>query len=137
MPSEGPGSRYSCVATKASAHGAPIVEKNHAGIAAKSGQALPAYPTAANALAAQQIGIGDDVVIMLTGLHDVAISALPGGAAEGDAVYIKKSDNTLANAAAALSSGLLQATYAKLGLISAIDVSVGRASVNLNMRSAF
>jgi hypothetical protein len=137
MPIEGPGGRYSVIATKAVAHGAPAIEKNHAGIAAKSAQASPAAPSVANALAAQQIAIGEEFVIMLSGLHEVAVAALPGGAAEGDPVYIVKADNTLANAAAALNAGLLRATHAKFGLISSIDTVLGRALVNLNQRSAF
>lgn len=137
MPSEGPGRRYDVVATKATTHGAPVIELNHAGIAAKSSQAAPMAPSVANAVIAQQIAIGEDFVIMLEGDHDVAVAALPGGAAAGDRLFIKASDNTLALAATALTAGVLNAGYAKFGLIDDIDTVLGRAHVNLTQRSSF
>jgi hypothetical protein len=129
MPIEQPGSRYSVVATKATSHGKPAVEKNHPGIAAKSAQAAPAYPSVANALAAQQIAIGEEFVIMLTGAHEVAVADLPAGAAVGDAVFIRVADNVLVNAAGA---GIV-----KFGRISSIDTALGRSLVNLNLRDTF
>lgn len=135
MPSEGAGERYSVVATKAVVHGKPAVEKKHPGIAAKSAQAAPAAVSVANATAAQQIAIGEEFVIMLTGLHDVAVADLPGGAAVGDPLYIEIADNSLANAAEALTSGLVEAEYVKFGRISAIDATLGIAQVNLDLRS--
>lgn len=137
MPAEGPGERYSVTATKAAIHGDPVTEKNHAGIAAKSSQAQGGYPTAANAVAATRIAIGEEMVIMMDGLHPVASSLLPGGAAAGDPIYIRKADNVLVNAAEALTAGVLEAAYNKFGLISAIDTTLGVASINLEQRSAF
>lgn len=99
MPYEAPGSRFSTVATKATVHGDPAVEHKHPGIAAKSSQAAPAVPSVANALAAQQIAIGEELVIMLLGLHEVDTDLLPGGAAAGDALYIAEADNSLLSAA--------------------------------------
>lgn len=129
MPAEQEGVRFSCVATKAGAHGDPAVELNHPGIAAKSSQAAPAYPSAANALAAQQIAVGEEQVIMLNGAHEIRSALLPAGAAAGDALWIAVADNTLANAAGA---GLV-----KFGRISSIDATLGRALVNLNLRDTF
>lgn len=129
MPTEGPGSRFSVVATKATAHGKCAVERHHPGVAAKSTQAAPAYPSVANALAAQQIAIGEEFVIMLTGLHEVLVADLPAGAVAGDAVFIREADNVLVNAAGA---GII-----KFGRISSIDATLGRALVNLNLRDTF
>lgn len=129
MPIEGPGSRYSVVATKATVHGAPAVENAHPGIAAKSSQVEPMVASAANALLAQNIAIGEEMVIMLAGAHEVAVADLPAGAAAGDPLWITEADNSLADAAGA---GLV-----KFGRISSIDVALGRALVNLNLRDTF
>lgn len=137
MPLEGAGVRRSQLATKATAHGLPVVEQNFCGIAAKSTQAAPAAVSVANATAAQQIAIGEEFVIMLSGLHEVAVASLPAGAAVGDPLYVQESDNSLADAAEALTDGILEAGYSKLGLIDSIDTTAGRALVNLNQRSAF
>lgn len=137
MPIEGPGRRYDVVATKATSHGKPVVELNHAGIAAKSAQIAAMAPSVANAALAVQIAIGEDFVIMLDGDHEVAVADLPGGAAAGDRLWIKASDNTLALAATALTAGVLNAGYSKFGLIDSIDTALGHASVNLTQRSSF
>lgn len=129
MPIEGPGSRFSVVATKATSHGAPAVEHNHPGIAAKSAQVDPMAPTAANAALADNIAIGEEFVIMLAGLHEVPVADLPAGAAVGDPLWIAAADNALAAAAGA---GLV-----KFGRISSIDATLGRALVNLNLRDTF
>jgi hypothetical protein len=134
MPAEGPGSRYSVVATKATVHGRPVVENKHPGIAAKSAQAAPAAVSVANATAAQAIAIGEEMVIMLAGLHDVAVSLLPGSAAVGDPLWITIADNVLANAATALTGGVTEAAYVKFGVISSIDTTLGISQVNLNLR---
>jgi hypothetical protein len=126
MPDQGPGQRYSVVATKATAHGKPVVENKHPGIAAKSTQALPADPTTANATAAQNIAIGEEMVIMLEGIHTVLVADLPAGAVVGDQVFIRSADNVLVNAGGA---GIV-----KFGLISSIDATLGRALVNLNLK---
>lgn len=126
MPSEGPGSRYSVIATKAAIHGRPVVENGHPGIAAKSTQAAPAYPTTTNATAAKNIAIGEEMVIMLTGLHEIPSSLLPAGAVAGTPLWIVAADNTLQNATAA--------GRVKFGVVSSIDATLGRALVNLNLR---
>lgn len=95
MPAEGPGTRFSTPATKATTHGAPVVELGHPGIAAKSSQVEPMAATAANALLAVEIEVGEEMVIMLAGLHPVAADLLPAGADEGDPLWIDTSDNTL------------------------------------------
>lgn len=127
MPIEQPGSRYSVVATKAAKHGDPVVENKHPGIAAKSSQGLPAYPSQANADAAQNIAIGEEMVIMLKGAHEVAVAKLPAGAVVGDQVFIRSADNVLVNATGA---GIV-----KFGLISSIDATLGRALVNLDLKA--
>lgn len=95
MPYEGPGSRYSTIATKATRHGDPAVEKGHPGIAAKSTQIAPAAVSQANADAAVNIAIGEEFVIMTQGLHEVLVASLAAGAEEGDEVYIRDTDNVL------------------------------------------
>lgn len=137
MPLEGPGRRYSVTATKATSHGKPAVELAHPGIAAKSTQVAPMVPSVANAALAVQIGIGEEFVIMLTGVHEVAVADLPAGAAAGDPLYIKASDNTLHKAVDAVTSGALNAGFFKFGVIDSIDTTLGRAQVNLNLRGAF
>jgi hypothetical protein len=137
MPLESPGSRFSVIATKATTHGAPATELGHPGVAAKSDQAAPMAVSLANAAIAQQIGIGEEFVIMLAGGHEVATSLLPVGAVAGSKLYIKESDNSLVLAATALSSGVLQAGYLRFGVIDSIDSTHGRAAVNLNLRSTF
>jgi len=52
----------------------------------------------------------------------------------GDPVYITLADNSLADAAEALTSGLVEAAYSKFGRITAIDEDTERATVNLNLR---
>jgi hypothetical protein len=126
VPIQQPGERYSVVATKATRHGKPVVENRHPGIAAKSTQALPAYPTQANADAAGAIPIGEEFVIMLEGVHEVLVADLPAAAAVGDQVFIRTADNVLVNAGGA---GIV-----KFGLISSIDATLGRALVNLNLK---
>lgn len=137
MPLEGPGQRFSATATKATTHGAPAVELNHAGIAAKSDNPPPMAPSVANATLAQQIAFGEEFVIMMSGAHEVASSLLPAGAAAGDPLYIKAADNTLHLAADALTSGVLNAGFVKFGLLDEIDTTHGRAQVNLSERSSF
>lgn len=95
MPAEGPGVRQSLIATKATEHGAPVVEKKHPGIAAKSAQVEPMAATAANALLADNIGIGEEFVVMLGGVHEIPSALLPGGAVEGDGLWIREADNLL------------------------------------------
>lgn len=137
MPYEGEGQRYSVAATKATAHGKPVVENRHPGFAAKSAQAAPMAVSVANALLAQQIEVGEEMVIMLTGVHEVAVADLPGGAAVGDRIYITLADNVLTTHAIATTGDVLEAAYAKFGIISSIDATLGRALVNLNLRSVF
>lgn len=137
MPLEAPGRRYDAIATKATTHGSPVVELNHAGIAAKSEQVAPMVPSVANAAIAQQIAIGEEFIIMMDGQHEVLISALPGGAAAGNPVYIKVADNTLALAATALTAGVLNAGFVKFGLLDSLDTDLGTAVVNLTQRSSF
>jgi len=95
MPEQGPGQRQDVEATKATSHGAPVVEMGLPGIAAKSEQAAPAYPTPENALAAQQIAIGERFVIMLSGKVAVSYDDLPEGADEGNPLWIRVADNGL------------------------------------------
>lgn len=137
MPLEGPGARFSVIATKATTHGAPATELGHPGVAAKSAQAAPMVPSLANAAIAQQIAIGEEFVIMLSGVHEVATSLLPGGAAAGSKLYIKESDNSLVLAATALASGVLNAGYLRWGVIDSVDSTRGRAAVNFNLRGTF
>jgi hypothetical protein len=137
MPLESPGARYEATATKATSHGAPAVELNHAGVAAKSAQAAPAAPSVAAAAAAQQIAISEAFIIMLKGRHEVASSLLPGGAVAGSPLYIRASDNALVLAATALTGGVLNAGFLRFGVIDSIDTTRGRALVNLDLRSSF
>ena len=129
MPFEGPGKRYAVTATKATTHGAPAVENNHAGVAAKSAQIAPMVPSVANAATAQQIGIGEQFVVMMEGLHEVKTSLLPAGYAVGTQLWIATADNSLQNAAAA--------GRVKFGVIDDIDTTRGVAHVNLSQRSSF
>jgi hypothetical protein len=131
MPLEGPGRRFSVTATKATTHGAPVVELNHPGVAAKSAQTPPMAPSVANAALAVAIGVGEEFVIMMDGVHEVATSLLPGGAAAGNALYIHPADNTL-KLVGGMSSGDV-----KFGVIDSIDTNLGRAAVNLSLRSSF
>lgn len=129
MPYEGPGRRVAVTATKATTHGAPAVEINHGGIAAKSAQVAPMVPSVANATIAQQIAVGEQFVIMLDGIHEVATTLLPAGFAVGTQLWINPADNTLKSATAA--------GYVKFGVISDIDATHGRAHVNLSQRGSF
>lgn len=136
MPLTGPGTRQDVVATKAVAHGKPVIEHLIPGIAFKAAQAAPAYPTVANAVAAQQIAIGEDFVIDFTGAHEVAAADLPGGGAAsfgsnavGTPLWITSADNTLA---AAAGSGKV-----KFGVITELDTVHFRALVNFNLRDTF
>lgn len=138
MPSEGPGVRFDTLATKVVNHGDPCVELAHPGIAAKSFQAAPAVPSVVNAAAAQVIAIGEDFVIMMGGVHEVATSKLPAGAnAAGGLLYIRASDNALVAAATALAAGVLNAGFFRYGVIDSVDATRGIAQVNLNLRGAF
>lgn len=137
MPAERSGQRQSLIFTKQVTHGDPCEEKNHTGIAAKSLQAQPAYPSVANALAAQEIMVGEEGVVMMEGTHPVSTDLLPGGAAVGNAVYITKADNALVLEATALTAGVLEAAYAKFGLISEIDTDLDIAQINLSRRDQF
>lgn len=138
MPGTGPGSRYSAVATKQVNHGMPAIELGHAGIAAKSEQVAPMAPSVANAAIADQIAVGETFVVMMEGLHSyVPSSVLPGGAAAGNALYIKASDNSLVLAATALSGGVLQAGYSKFGLLDEIETTPGTCQINLSRRDTF
>lgn len=129
MPIEGPGARYVATATKAATHGAPAVELNHAGVAAKSAQIAPMVPSVANAAIAQQIAVGEQFVIMLKGRHEVASALLPGGAVAGTQLWINPADNTLKSATSA--------GYVKFGVVDSIDATHARALVNLDQRGSF
>lgn len=95
MPAEGPGRRFSAIATKAGIHNHPAVELNHAGVAAKSAQPPAAAPSTANAEAATHIAIGEEFVIMLDGVHDIDRTLLPEGAEVGERLWINPADNKL------------------------------------------
>lgn len=95
MPAEAPGKRFPVTATKATVHGRPAVELNHAGIAYKSAQPAPAVPSVANATAATQIAIGEEFVMSMDGAHEFASTLLPGGAKAGDRLWINPADNSL------------------------------------------
>jgi hypothetical protein len=129
MPLEAPGKRYEATATKATTHGAPCVELNHAGVAAKSQQIAPMVPSLANAAIAQQIAVGEAFIIMLAGKHEVLSSLLPAGAVAGTQLWINPADNTLKNATSA--------GYVKYGVVDSIDTTHGRALVNLDQRGSF
>lgn len=131
MPLEGPGRRFAATATKATTHGAHTVELNHAGIAAKSQQIAPMAPSVANAALAVAIAIGEEFVIMMDGVHELATSALPGGTVAGSQLYIRPADNTLHLA------GATAAGDVKFGVVDEIDTTHGRAQVNLSQRSSF
>lgn len=139
MPAEGPGSRFSVTATKATQHGWPAVELNHAGIAAKSAQAEPGNLTTANALAAEKIAIGEEFVIMLSGLHSFPSAKLPGGSVAGDRLAIKKTDNSLVKVAeaAAANKAIEEGLLVKFGVLDSIDTVAGLAWVNLTGRNSF
>lgn len=129
MPYEGPGKRTAVTATKACNHGDPVVEQNIPGVAAKSAQVAPMVPSVANAAIAQQIAIGEQFVLMSSGLHEVVTSKLPAGYAVGTQLWIATADNSLQSAAAA--------GRVKFGVIVDIDATHGRAHVNLNLRDTF
>lgn len=131
MPLESPGRRFPVIATKAVTHGAPTVELNHAGIAAKSTQIAPMAPSVANAALAQQIAVGEQFVVMMDGDHEVATALLPGGTVAGGQLYIRPADNTLHLA------GATAAGDVKFGLVDSIDATHARAQVNLTQRSSF
>lgn len=134
---EQPGQRYSVVATKAAVHKDPAVEKGHPGIALKSDNPDPMVPSAANAILAKAIDVGDEFVIAMSGAWPVRTALLPVGFAVGDPLWIERADNSLANAAEALTAGLMEAAYVKFGVISAIDTVAAEALVNLNLRDTF
>lgn len=126
---QGPGDRFSVIATKAVRHKRPAIELHHPGVALKSAQPAPMVPTVANAALAEGIVVGEEFVIALTGVWPIEVSLLPGAAVAGDPLWIVEADNTLANAAAA---GRI-----KFGRISAIDTVLALALVNLNLRDTF
>jgi hypothetical protein len=132
-----PGERFSVVATKAGRHKDPAVELNHPGIALKSAQPEPMAVNVANAALAEQFIVGEEIVIALTGEWPVDTDLLPAGAAAGDPLYIRKADNVLVNAGEALTGGVLEAAYAKFGLLSSIDTVLDEGLVNLNLRDTF
>lgn len=139
MPAEGPGRRFSVIATKATEHNKPAVELNHAGVAAKSAQPAPAAVSQANADAAKKIAIGEEFVIMLDGVHGIASSLLPGGAKAGDRLAIKVSDNSLVAvaSAAAAEKAVEEDLLVKFGVIDSIDTTAAIAWINLSQRSSF
>lgn len=137
MSVQQPGERYSVAATKEVRHKDPAVENFHPGIALKSAQPEPMAVNTANAEAAQQIPVGEEMVIAMTGAWPVDVDLLPAGAAVGDPLWITIADNALADDAEALTGGITEAGYVKFGRISSIDTLLGRALVNLNLRSTF
>jgi len=139
MPGQAPGTSFSCTATKATGHNKPAVELNHAGIAAKSTQPPAMAPNAANAKAATEIAIGEEMVILMAGSHEFASSLLPGGSAAGDRLAIKVSDNSLVKiaAGAAANKAIEEGLLVKFGVIDSIDTTAALAHVNLSQRSSF
>ena len=132
MPGEAPGQRYVATATKATSHGLPAVELNHAGIAAKSQQTAPAAPSVANAALAVQIGVGEQFTIMMAGVHSyVPMSVLPAGANVGDQLYIHPADNSIVEGSAHVAGDV------KWGLLEEINSAGGTCAVNLSQRSSF
>lgn len=140
MPYEGPGQRTDRVLTRAPVqHGDPVVEDGIPGRAAKSTQGLGGVPNAANAAAAREIAVGETFVLQHGGIGSIRADLLPAGAAEGDALYIDEDDNTLADAAEALTGGLVEAGYRKFGLlVDMIDESSeDHVLVNFDLRDTF
>lgn len=129
MSVQQPGERFSVAATKAVRHKRPAIELGHPGIALKSANPDPMVPNAANAALAEQIAVGEEMVIALSGAWPVEVALLPAGAVAGAALWIDPADNSLEAAAGA---GLV-----KFGRISSIDATLGLALVNLNLRDTF
>lgn len=139
MPARQPGSTFHTAATKEVVHGNPCVELQHAGIAHKSTQAVPAVPNVANATAARNILIGEQMVIHMDGMHEFPSALLPGGAKVGDRLFIKHSNNALVAVAAgaAVDKIVEEGTHTKFGVLDEIDTVGARAHVNLTQRSSF
>lgn len=129
MSVQQPGERFSVAATKAVRHKRPTIELGHPGIALKSSQPAPAVPSTANAQAAEQIAVGEEMVVALSGAWPVETSLLPAGAVAGQALFIRDADNVLVDAAGV--------GISKFGRISSIDTTLGLALVNLNLRDTF
>jgi hypothetical protein len=139
MPARGPGATFVAKATKEVTHGNPCVELNHAGIAHKSQQPPAMAPSTANAALARKIVVGESMVIHMDGEHYFPSSLLPGGAAVGDRLLIKKSDNSLVKAVegAKEDEPVEAGTHVKFGVLDEIDTVAGLAHVNLTQRSSF
>lgn len=137
MPTNAPGTTHTCRASKATVHGAPVIEEGFPGIAHKSTQAGGAYPNAANALAATRIAVGEEMVIKHMGRVEVDTDLLFADPRRGDEVYITEADNRLVNAAGGASGGLPRAGFRKYGRIEEVDSASGLTTVNLNARSTF
>lgn len=103
MPYQAPGIRKNnAKATKAVSHGDPVVELGFPGIAFKSSQ-LNAFVDPSTT-AARQINIGEDFVIELGGIVEVADAKIVGGIAavnDGTPVWIRGSDNMIEPSASA------------------------------------
>lgn len=142
MPSERPGRRETVVRSDKAGnpelrHNDPVIENNLAGVAAKSRPGAAGAVTAANAAANQVIADGETFVVMLDGNHTLDDSHLPAGAVEGSRLYIEAATDALVLEATALTGGVLEAGYAKFGVVTDIDATLDRFDVNLNERASF
>lgn len=141
MPAERPGRREERIRSNKAGvtlhNGDPVIEGNLAGVAAKSRGGAPGAVNMANAAANQVIAVGELFVVMLDGTHTLDESHLPAGAVDGDRLYIRASDDALVLAATALTGGVLNAGFAKYGVITDIDAALDRFDVNLNERASF
>jgi hypothetical protein len=138
MPYQANIGRARRIATKEVMHGDPAVELGTPGTAAKSTQSQPGVPNAANAEVARTILEDEGFVIFHAGIVSVRTDLLPAGAEEGDPLYITEADNSLADAAEALTAGVLEAGFVKFGRVEGEDASsADHTLVNLDLRDTF
>jgi hypothetical protein len=131
MPYERPGERHYATATKAVAHGLPVVEGGVVGVAIK--QIAPPAGTGLTDPLNTTIQIGEKFVIDVKGIVEVPNTG-PGMAAavKGTPVYIVAADNTLTTTGPA---------GGKFGRVTELPgerkTPTGYCRVNMDMRDSF
>lgn len=98
MPKQSTSPVFYATATKATQHGAPVIEQNVPGIAVKT--AVPAWDAAVASL--KSIAVGEAFTILCKG--EVQVPSIA-AAVRGDAVYINTTNNALTIASPAAGLG--------------------------------
>lgn len=122
-----PGKRVKRTATKSFVTNSPVVELNTVGWGTKVAQLNRFVDPSTSA--AKTVQIGEVFTLDTGGIHELALTGGLSGAAVGDKLWIKVSDNTVHLAGTAAAGDL------PLGVVDEVDASRSPAVARVNMET--